>query len=151
MRETIVRDKWHGVSKNTHRILLGISQSFDRVIKVSSLPHSLAILLLVPLRSCLAKCMKQRPRSGPKVVGLVSTCSHVWLKTIAILPTAVCVPMLAHCLGVGVSASDPVRKEIRVAPFLPAYAHIVYVAHLSREERRLMCFTRDVKLVPCSH
>ena len=95
--------------------------------------------------------MKQRPRSGPNVVGLGSTCPHVWLEAIIILPLAIYVLMLARCLGVGVSASAPVINEINVAPLLSAHAHIVYVAHLSKEERRYICFMLDVKLFPCSH
>ena len=73
----------------------------------------------------LARCVKQRPRNGPKAVGLGSTCPHVWLEAITVLPLAVYVLMLTRCLGVGVSASAPVRKETSVAPLLSAYTHML--------------------------
>ena len=51
----------------------------------------------------------------------------------------------------GVFASAPVRKEISVDSLLSAYAHILYLAHLSMVNRRLIGFKGDVKLFPCSH
>lgn len=57
---------------------------------------------------------------------------------------------LPHCLGVGVSASAPVRKEIRVAALLLVDVHIVCVAHVFGKERRLVCLRTDAELFPCS-
>ena len=75
--------------QNTHGILLRFFQLIDRLIKVSSLRPSLAVILIVTLQKCLARCMKQRPCIGPNVVGLGSTYSHVWLEPITVFPLAV--------------------------------------------------------------
>ena len=129
-------------------------RSFDRLVKVASISPSLDVLVMAPPRSHLARHMKQRPYSGLDVVGLDSTCPHVWLGSITVLPLAIHVTILAHCLGslgVGIPASAPVRKEISVATLLSAHAHVVHVAHLPREEMRFIRIILDVKLCPFSH
>ena len=118
--------KWHVrrmSQKNTHRILLGFIQSFDRVVKGFCLGPSLAVLLIVHLRNYVASCMKQRPCKGPNVVGHGVTFPRMWFEAFTVLPLDVYVPILDHCLGVGVSAPAPVEEDIGVAPLLLAYAH----------------------------